>query len=113
MHPPACSVELTQVAEWRDGAVHLLQDSLAAEEPLEIRIDGAPVTVTMRTPGHDVELNVTGLLNRALDLPHTPLIYEVTLVHCGVLLLPYVYLSVQAHSSIPEEVLQRCYVGIL
>ncbi|MDX6489543.1 MAG: FdhD protein [Gaiellaceae bacterium] len=31
-------------------------DSVAAEEPLEIRIDGEPVAVTMRTPGHDEEL---------------------------------------------------------
>ena len=32
------------------------QDSLAAEEPLEIRVNGTPLAVTMRTPGHDVEL---------------------------------------------------------
>lgn len=31
-------------------------DTLAAEEPLEIRIDGRALTVTMRTPGNDVEL---------------------------------------------------------
>lgn len=31
-------------------------DALAVEEPLEIRLDGAPYTVTMRTPGNDVEL---------------------------------------------------------
>jgi len=31
-------------------------DSLAAEEPLEIRVDGKSLAVTMRTPGHDVEL---------------------------------------------------------
>ncbi len=32
------------------------QDLLAVEEPLEIRIGGQPVAVTMRTPGHDEEL---------------------------------------------------------
>lgn len=32
------------------------QDAVAVEEPLEIRIDGRPVVVTMRTPGHDDEL---------------------------------------------------------
>ena len=37
-----------------DGATE--PDSVAAEEPLEIRIDGEPVAVTMRTPGHDEEL---------------------------------------------------------
>jgi FdhD protein len=36
----------------RDGE----RDEVAVEEPLEIRIDGAPLSVTMRTPGHDEEL---------------------------------------------------------
>ncbi|HWF54745.1 MAG TPA: formate dehydrogenase accessory sulfurtransferase FdhD [Solirubrobacteraceae bacterium] len=36
----------------RDGAA----DEVAVEEPLEIRVDGAPLAVTMRTPGHDEEL---------------------------------------------------------
>jgi FdhD protein len=31
-------------------------DALAAEEPLEIRVNGKALAVTMRTPGHDVEL---------------------------------------------------------
>ncbi|RKT53081.1 formate dehydrogenase accessory sulfurtransferase FdhD [Saccharothrix australiensis] len=31
-------------------------DVLAAEEPLELRVSGSALTVTMRTPGHDVEL---------------------------------------------------------
>jgi FdhD protein len=31
-------------------------DLVAVEEPLELRIDGEPVAVTMRTPGHDEEL---------------------------------------------------------
>ncbi|ORB26272.1 formate dehydrogenase accessory sulfurtransferase FdhD [Mycolicibacterium parafortuitum] len=31
-------------------------ETLAVEEPLEIRVNGAPITVTMRTPGSDVEL---------------------------------------------------------
>ncbi|OYN98489.1 formate dehydrogenase accessory sulfurtransferase FdhD [Enemella evansiae] len=31
-------------------------DSLTAEEPLEIRLDGTPLAVTMRTPGNDIEL---------------------------------------------------------
>ncbi len=32
------------------------RDELAVEEPLEIRVNGEPVAVTMRTPGHDEEL---------------------------------------------------------
>ena len=31
-------------------------ETLVVEEPLEIRVNGAPITVTMRTPGSDVEL---------------------------------------------------------
>jgi FdhD protein len=31
-------------------------DSIAVEEPLELRVDGRPLAVTMRTPAHDVEL---------------------------------------------------------
>lgn len=31
-------------------------ETLAVEEPLEIRVNGTPVTVTMRTPGSDIEL---------------------------------------------------------
>jgi FdhD protein len=36
----------------RDGE----SDLVAVEEPLEIRLDGEPIAVTMRTPGHDEEL---------------------------------------------------------
>jgi FdhD protein len=32
------------------------EDEVAVEEPLEIRVDGAALAVTMRTPGHDEEL---------------------------------------------------------
>jgi FdhD protein len=43
-----------------------VQDSLAAEEPLEVRIAGAPITVTMRTPGHDLELAAGFLLTEGI-----------------------------------------------
>lgn len=66
MRTPARSLELTQVVEWNDDAVHSQQDSLAAEEPLEIRIDGTPLTVTMRTPGNDLELTAGFLLTEGI-----------------------------------------------
>ena len=53
---PERSIQLTQVTEWNDGRMLPHEDTLAAEEPLEIRIGGSPLTVTMRTPGHDEEL---------------------------------------------------------
>ncbi|HEY2470946.1 MAG TPA: formate dehydrogenase accessory sulfurtransferase FdhD [Terracidiphilus sp.] len=63
---PARSLELTQVTEWNDDVVHSQQDSLAAEEPLEIRVDGTPLTVTMRTPGNDLELTAGFLLTEGI-----------------------------------------------
>jgi FdhD protein len=66
MRAPERSIELTQVTEWEDGGVRLVQDSLAAEEPLEIRIGGVPLTVTMRTPGNDLELAAGFLLTEGI-----------------------------------------------
>jgi FdhD protein len=42
------------------------QDELAVEEPLEIRVNGEPVAVTMRTPGHDEELALGFLLSEGV-----------------------------------------------
>jgi FdhD protein len=41
-------------------------DAVAVEEPLEIRVDGEPLAVTMRTPGHDEELALGFLLGEGL-----------------------------------------------
>jgi FdhD protein len=41
-------------------------DEVAVEEPLEIRVDGSPLTVTMRTPGHDEELALGFLYGEGL-----------------------------------------------
>jgi FdhD protein len=42
-------------------------DLVAVEEPLEIRIGGAPVAVTMRTPGHDEELALGFCVTEGLE----------------------------------------------
>jgi FdhD protein len=42
-------------------------DLVAVEEPLEIRINGEPVAVTMRTPGHDEELALGFCLSEGLS----------------------------------------------
>ncbi|RKQ92934.1 FdhD protein [Solirubrobacter pauli] len=43
-----------------------VDDEVAIEEPLEIRVDGAPLAVTMRTPGHDEELALGFLYGEGL-----------------------------------------------
>src|SRR3954467_6737591 len=42
------------------------EDRVALEEPLEIRVDGAPLAVTMRTPGDDEELALGFLYGEGL-----------------------------------------------
>ncbi len=49
-------VEPVEVSEWLRGRVRRYQDDVVGEEPLEIRVNGRPTTVTMRTPGNDREL---------------------------------------------------------
>ena len=54
-------------------------DTLAVEEPMEIRVDGEPLTVTMRTPGDDFDLTLgflhgEGLIGHADDVAR--------LMHC-------------------------------
>jgi FdhD protein len=46
----------------RDGE----HDRIAVEEPLEIRVDGEPVAVTMRTPGDDEALALGFLYGEGL-----------------------------------------------
>ncbi len=60
------SVDLTQVSEWDEGKVRRKEDYLAAEEPLEIRIGEHPLSVTMRTPGDDLDLAAGFLLTEGL-----------------------------------------------
>src|SRR6266705_1891030 len=66
MPPKPHSIDVTQVAEWQDGQVRHAQDYLVAEEPLEIRIGRTPLSVTMRTPGHDFELTAGFLFTEDL-----------------------------------------------
>ena len=48
------------------GTAEHRADLLAVEEPLEIRVDGEPLTVTMRTPGHDIDLAAGFLFTEGL-----------------------------------------------
>jgi len=64
--PPPRSVDLTLVQEWQDGRLRPFQDYLAGEEPLEIRVGDRPISVTMRTAGHDLELAAGFLFTEGL-----------------------------------------------
>jgi FdhD protein len=60
------SLDLTQVHEWDDGKLRRKDDFLTAEEPLEIRVGEHPLSVTMRTPGHDLDLAAGFLFTEGL-----------------------------------------------
>jgi FdhD protein len=53
---PPYSAARAEVVRLPEGETRA--DELAVEEPLEIRVGGEPVAVTMRTPGHDDELSL-------------------------------------------------------
>jgi FdhD protein len=72
MDAPPYSAAAVDVLRLPTGATE--RDRVAVEEPLEIRIGGTPVAVTMRTPGHDEELALgfcisEGLRPRGARLP--------------------------------------------
>ena len=72
--PTTSDLEIGSVAvrvERGDGRE--VDDRVAAEEPLEIRLDGTSLVVTLRTPGHDLELAAgflfsEGVIDGAADL---------------------------------------------
>ena len=61
-------IERVPVVRVRDGKPRRESDAVAAEEPLEIRLEGERVAVTMRTPvpGEDAELALGFLLGEAI-----------------------------------------------
>jgi FdhD protein len=63
--PPAYSTTTARTRRLPGGAE--AQELVAVEEPLEIRIAGEPVAVTMRTPGHDEELALGFCLTEGLS----------------------------------------------
>jgi FdhD protein len=59
-------VDRRTVLAVRDGTVSRRPDALAGEEPMEIRVNGTPISVTMRTPGNDFELALGFCLTEGL-----------------------------------------------
>jgi FdhD protein len=67
------TVRRTVTRVQRDGARRTRPDTIVVEEPLEIRVGGAAVSVTMRTPGDDFDLALgylltEGVLRKASDV---------------------------------------------
>ena len=65
--------ERRRVLRIRDGEASTRPDTLVAEEPMEIRLGGRPLAVTMRTPGDDFALAAgflvsEGVVSRASDV---------------------------------------------
>ncbi|MEH0541662.1 formate dehydrogenase accessory sulfurtransferase FdhD [Streptomyces sp. B21-105] len=65
--------ERRRVLRIRDGAPSTRPDTLVVEEPMEIRLGGRPLAVTMRTPGDDFALAAgflvsEGVVSRASDV---------------------------------------------
>jgi FdhD protein len=65
MDAPPYSAAAVDVLRLPAGATE--PDRVAVEEPLEIRIAGRPVAITMRTPGHDEELALGFCLSEGLQ----------------------------------------------
>jgi FdhD protein len=62
--PPGATAEVRVTRLPAGEAEH---DLVAVEEPLELRVDGEPVMVTMRTPGHDDELALGFAVGEGLE----------------------------------------------
>jgi FdhD protein len=68
------------MVRYEGGAAASAADAVSVEEPLEVRVAGEPLAVTMRTPGQDHELTLgflfaEGLIASARDVG--------TVAHCG------------------------------
>ena len=62
-----------RIIRWDGEVAREVADEVAEEEPLEIRVGNRPISVTMRTPGHDADLAIgflvtEGIIERREDL---------------------------------------------
>jgi FdhD protein len=59
-------VDRRRVTRYQAGRVSEVADHVAVEEPLTVQVNGATITTTMRTPGHDIELALGWLVSEGV-----------------------------------------------
>ncbi|MFG2681523.1 formate dehydrogenase accessory sulfurtransferase FdhD [Streptomyces sp. NPDC048392] len=103
--------ERRKVIRVRDGAVSTRPDTLVAEEPLEIRLNGKPLAITMRTPGDDFALAAGFLVSEGVLAERTDL---QNIVYCagatdggGSNTYNVVDVRTGAHVPVPDITLER------
>jgi len=74
------NIRTADVERFAGGAVEARADEVAVEEPLEIRISGETLAITMRTPGSDRELVLGFLLAEGVIASANDV---ASVVHCG------------------------------
>ncbi|MGC0336528.1 formate dehydrogenase accessory sulfurtransferase FdhD [Streptomyces sp. SLBN-8D4] len=102
--------ERRKVIRIRDGALSSRPDTLVAEEPLEIRLNGKPLAITMRTPGDDFALATgflvsEGVLAQQNDLQN--IVYCAGATTDGSNTYNVVDVTTTPHVPIPDITLQR------
>ena len=63
---PLSTSTSVEISRLENGGSEVVDDFVATEEPLEIRVEGKSIAITMRTPGHDKELAAGFLLGEGI-----------------------------------------------
>ena len=66
VEPEAHNTKIAPVETIEAGSSIFRQDVLAVEEPLEIHLNGKPLSITMRTPGNDLDLAIGFLFTEGI-----------------------------------------------
>jgi len=93
----------TEIVRWKAGRTTRHNDQVAREEPLEIRVQGRSVAVTMRTPGHDRELAAGFLLTEGIIRQRSDV---VEILHCHAAAAPANTLNVFLAASLKVDFAQ-------